>query len=128
MAKQPRLWRLDAAETTLLLLALDNKTIPEIIWFGSSLNELPDADSIVAMLDLPLPQAKLDNTVRLNLFPSSDSGLDINPSLRGHRQGTAFAHRFELEQIQEQPQQLTISLVAESAQLAVDLALSLIHI
>lgn len=125
MTKQPRLWRLDAAARTLLLLAPDSDAIPEIIWFGATLPADIDAAAVASMQDLPLPMAKLDSTVPLHLLPQHSQGLDCTPALRGHRNGADFAHRFVLQQIEPQQQTIRIHCIADAAALAFTIELHL---
>ncbi|MEM7256913.1 MAG: alpha-galactosidase [Pseudomonadota bacterium] len=125
MTKQPRLWRLDATARTLLLWAPDSESIPEILWFGSTLPDNIDAGAVADLQDLPVPMAKLDAAVPLHLLPQPSTGLDTSPALRGHRNGADFAHRFVPQHIDVQPHAIHINCVAAEASLGIIIELQL---
>lgn len=125
MAMQPGAWRLDTADTTLLLTASDAKSIPQIAWFGHSLGDEVSADTLCTMLELPVPQAKLDKAEALSVLPQLATGLDTTPALRGHRNGSAFAQQFELNQIEVREGVVSLGLTAQAAELEINMQFSL---
>ncbi len=121
----PHLWKLDALDTTLLLLATGTDDIPAIIWFGESLPDDIDSKTVHAITDIPAPMAKIDVPVPLCLFPERSSGIDCAPALRGHRDGKMFDHRFKRVAVNVRSNGLTVELIDQTAALAVTLALTL---
>ena len=124
------LWRLDATDTTLLLVASGDTDVPSVAWFGDRLpnvtgKESTDQDAIALITDLPLPMAKLDESVPLSLFPQRSTGIDCSPALRGHSNGTVFEHRFVRSSVVEADSSLIIELNDNTAGLAVSVELSL---
>ena len=123
------LWRLDAVDTTLLLKADDALDVPAIAWFGERLPQTENSDHdssvIAAITDLPLPMAKLDESVALSLFPQRSTGIDCSPGLKGHRDGTQFDHRFIRKNVTASTNKIRIDLIDEATELAVSIALSL---
>lgn len=124
----PSLWRLDSVDTTLLLLAKGESDVPSISWFG---DRLPDADNepgdIVTLTDLPLPMARLDESVPLSLFPQRSTGIDCSPALRGHFDGAFFDHCLSRVSVTKKDQHIHIALIDAAAGLEIDLSLSLHH-
>jgi len=123
----PSSWRLDSADTTLLLQAASDSDVPSIAWLGC---RLPDSNSdshsaIAAITDLPLPMAKLDASVPLSLFPQRSTGMDCSPALRGHSEGGRFDHRLLCHHVEVEESRIRVELVDEAAGLSVSLLLSL---
>ena len=124
------LWRLDATDTTVLLVASGESDVPSIVWYGDSLPlvknyNAAERDAIVSITDLALPMAKLDETVALSLFPQRSSGIDCLPALKGHCNGAQFDHCFIRDSVVEKDNSLIIELSDKSADLAVSLIVSL---
>ncbi len=139
------LWRLDATDTTVLLTASGESDVPAIAWFGDRLPSAPsqnsagqntadqnaadqnaaDQNAVALISDLPLPMAKLDESVSLSLFPQRSSGIDCSPALRGHCNGTRFDHQFVRSSVAEKDGSLIIELNDDSAELSVSLNVSL---
>ena len=119
------LWRLDANDTTVLLIASGDSDVPAIAWFGDRLpdnsakGDGTDLNAVTSMTDLPLPMAKLDQSVPLSLFPQRSTGIDCSPALRGHSNGTLFDHRFERSGVTQKDGGLLIELHDNAAELAV---------
>ena len=124
MPRYSRHWRLDAADTTLLLATTDDE-IPTLLWFGETLPANPDLAAIATLVDLPMGMAKADVPVALSLFPQDASGLDAPAALQAHRHGQGFAHRLRTHSVDSETGQLTIALEDESAGIAVQLTLTL---
>ncbi len=121
------LWRLDSVDSTLLLTASSQTSVPSIAWFGDRLPDTDDHDleSIIAITDLPIPMAKLDESVPLSLFPDRSSGIDCAPALRGHCDGGLFDHRMSRVSVEQSDQGLQIFLADAASRLEVALSLSL---
>lgn len=121
------LWRLDTADTTLLLTARGEADVPSITWFGDRLPDSSDAclESIAAISDLPLPMARLDESVPLSLFPQRSTGIDCLPALQGHFDGAFFDHRMNRASVVQSGCSLSIELTDAAAGLMVGLLLSL---
>ncbi len=121
------LWRLDSIDTTLLLTAEGESDVPSIVWFGDRLPDIDDKvlDAVTAMTDLPLPMAKLDESIALSLFPQRSTGMDCTPALRGHFDGNFFDHRVRRIKARGDGLNLCIELRDEAARLEVVLMLSL---
>ncbi len=121
------LWRVDSADTTLLLTARNTTDVPSIVWFGDLLpeNACKDSAMIAALTDLPLPMAKLDASVSLSLFPQRSSGIDCMPALKGHFDGRFFDHHLYRDSVELDDQEVRIVLKDTAAQLEVILQLAL---
>jgi len=119
------LWRLDAVDTTLLLLATGDDDVPSIIWFGQRIPASVNAESVASVCDLPLPMAKLDTSVPLSLFPQRSTGIDCLPAFRAHSDGTQFDHRFVRDKVAEIEGGLLIELRDPNSMLRVSLQLTL---
>lgn len=124
------LWRLDATDTTLLLIASGESDVPSIAWFGESLpsaldNNGTDNNIIASITDQPLPMAKLDQPVSLSLFPQRSTGIDCSQALRGHSNGTLFDHHFVRTSVVETDGSLMIELSDVNAGLVVSINVSL---
>ncbi len=119
------LWKFNAVDTTLLLLATAVDDVPSIVWYGENLPADIDVRRLQAITDLPLPMAKFDAPVPVSLFPERSSGIDCAPALRGHRDGSAFDHRFKRVAVVTQTDGLTVELADEVAGLALSIALTL---
>jgi len=95
-----RIWQLEGDDTSALFYRGSDKEIPQLIWFGQRLHTAVDAASIATLIDLPLPMAKLDTPVALDIFPQASSGIDCHPALRGHRNGRQFNHKFQCSSVE----------------------------
>jgi len=119
-------WRLDAIDATLLLQAQSKIDVPSIIWFGDRLPADVDKVSLHAITDLPLPMAKLDESVPLSLFPQRSTGTECSGALRGHNSdGSANDHRFKRRKVTERVGGVVIELHDEVAALEISISLSL---
>ena len=87
------IWQLTGDDTCALFYSADKEEIPQLVWFGESLQTEIDTTGIATLVDLPLPMAKLDTLVALDIFPQASSGIDCQPALRAHRNGRQFNHR-----------------------------------
>lgn len=125
MAVQTRLWRLDSATTTVLLHAKNTDDIPAIIWLGSRLHQPVSESALSALIDLPLPMAKLDSSVPHSLFPQTASGADFAPALCGHRSGSFFSHLFTCTGVTQHDQSIIVQLSDKAAELSVAIDLTL---
>lgn len=106
-----QLWHLAGKDTSALFYSINTAAIPQLIWFGERLQA--DADNlaaIAALTDLPSPMAKIDDPVPLDIFPQASTGIDCQPALRGHRNGTQFNHRLSCTSVVQQDNQLTVTL------------------
>ena len=97
-AKTAHLWRLDNADTT-VLVTTGHDDVPEIAWFGPALSHDIDLEALVCVRDLPNPNAKLDTPTRITLFPTHSTGFLGASALSGHRHGAAFAPVFHLDRV-----------------------------
>lgn len=122
---QSRLWQLDSGPTSVVLHASTADAIPAIAWIGKRLSEKLSFDSVAALTDLPLPMAKLDDTVPQTVFPQSATGTESSAALRGHRDGAFFAHRFICTKVEQRQHTLTIHLSDNAAQLGVTMQMEL---
>lgn len=122
---QSRLWQLDSGSASVVLHARTAAEVPAIVWIGKRLNQQLNVDAVAALTDLPLPMAKLDDTVPQTLFPQSATGTESASALRGHRDGAFFAHRFICTAVEQQRQTITIQLSDSAAQLEVAIQLIL---
>ncbi len=122
---QPRLWQLDSGPISVVLQSTNTTDIPAIVWIGKRLNEQLSINSVAALTDLPLPMAKLDNTVPQTVFPQSSTGTESSAALRGHRDGAFFAHRFACSNVEQHKQTLTIHLTDDAAELGATVHLQL---
>ena len=119
------LWRIDAADATLLLQAMTEHDVPSIVWFGDRLPEDVSPESVATITDIPLPMARLDTAVPLSLFPQRSTGMDCVPALRGHSDGKVFDCCFTRSGVREQQGGLEIELLDTQAQLRIRISISL---
>ena len=112
-----RLFRLDSDQSTLLLLSIDD-AIPAVIYYGDSLQSKLSPDLALQLSSDAIPMAKLDSRTQISLLPENSRGFYGEPGLQGHRNGKHFAHRFILEDIEENNTQLNLQAVDEAAELA----------
>lgn len=124
MSLYTRHWRLDGADTTLLLAARDDE-IPTLLWLGQALPETLDLNAIAQIGDIPIGMAKADTPVPLSLFPQESSGLDAPPALLAHRHGAGFAHRLTTRSVDCASEHLLVVLEDVSAGIEVRLTLAL---
>lgn len=88
-------WRLDAATATALIAATPYG--PELQYFGPLLDSgSRDAD---ALTDDSVLHASLDDAFARTLCPQASLGYCGSPGLAGHRDGSDFAHRWTLSQV-----------------------------
>ena len=127
-AEFAQLWRLDNAETTVLLTA-KHDALPELVWYGHALSPDINLAALRSACDLPNPNAKLDTPTAITLFPTSATGFMGASALTGHRQGTSFVSHFSLKGVQETSSPtgnaLTFSLGDDRAALEVEIRLTL---
>ena len=113
------------------MIASGDSDVPAIAWFGDRLpdnsakGDGTDLNAVTSMTDLPLPMAKLDQSVPLSLFPQRSTGIDCSPALRGHSNGTLFDHRFERSGVTQKDGGLLIELHDNAAELAVVIEVTL---
>ena len=123
MSNQPTYWRLDGVSTTLIVVP-DN-AVPRLYWFGSSLGNDIDIDTLMAHDDAALAFGSLDGVTPLSLFPQASTAYTGSPALNGHRNGSQYAHHLETQDVQLDKKQLTIHLHDKHTQLAVVITLCL---
>ena len=109
MSTYPTFWRLDGASTTLLVV--QDQAVPRIFWYGSRLVSDTDISSLLAHDDAALPFGTRDDVTPLSLFPQASTAYAASPALSGHRQGTQFAHYFQVIDVQSIEDTLTIQLL-----------------
>ena len=123
MSTYPTFWRLDGASTTLLVV--QDHAVPRIFWYGSRLGSDTDISSLLAHDDAALPFGTRDDVTPLSLFPQASTAYAASPALSGHRQGTQFAHYFQVVDVQAIEDTLTIQLRDKNTHLAIDITLKL---
>ena len=123
MPDQPAYWRLDGNATTLLVV--DDHACPRLYWCGSRLKSDLNLDTLLAHDDTALAFGGLDNLTPLSLFPQASTAYTGSPALCGHRNGQDFAHYFHTERIEQLNNSLTLTLNAPSAELSVQMVLTL---
>jgi len=74
------LWQLNGGDSCALFYSATSADIPRLIWFGGLLDADADKQSITALLDQPVPMAKLDAPIALDCFPQASSGIDCQPA------------------------------------------------
>lgn len=123
MSSQSAHWRLNGATTTLLVVA-DHK-VPRLYWLGDTIEGDIDTALLLGLDDTALPHGTLDEVTPLSLFPQASTGHAGSPALSGHRNGTQFAHDLRTHTIHQDETGITISLLDQTAGLAVELRLTL---
>ena len=126
------LWQLNGGDSCALFYSATSADIPRLIWFGGLLDADADKQSITALLDQPVPMAKLDAPIALDCFPQASSGIDCQPALRGHRNRKHFNHRFICTSVETTTatdstslQQLVISLTDTATELNAQISYTL---
>jgi len=129
------IWLLEGDDTCALFYRANNADIPQLVWFGQRLQTTLDAASIAPLIDLPLPMAKLDTPVPLDIFPQASSGIDCQPALRGHRNGRLFNPNFSCSSVEARStlkdktdtrsNQLIVTLTDDATELKVTITFSL---
>ncbi len=102
-------WRLDGGGCSLVLVA-QSGALPRLVYFGESLPKDVDAASLASAVSLPLAHASVDNPVPASVFPMLSTGHGGPPAMRGHRGGTSFGHRFDLDAVEQSAQSLALRL------------------
>lgn len=85
--------RLDSAETT-YVLAIVHQQLPGLVYWGRSLPESGNDESMCSILQAPVFQAGLDDPYQLNIYPETGRGFRGSPALQGHRDGYHWAGGF----------------------------------
>ena len=96
------IWQLTGDDTCALFYSAAKADIPQLIWYGEPCQTSISSTEIAALVDLPLPMAKLDTPVALDIFPQASSGIDCQPALRAHRNGRQFNHRLSCTSVETQ--------------------------
>lgn len=81
------------------LVIKTNQHIPEILYWGKKLPELDDLTPLLATLDRPVPQGRIDSDTVLSLCPELASGLFTSPGLEGSRNGQHWAPVFRFDEL-----------------------------
>jgi len=118
-------WQLTGEDTSAVFFSASEGELPQLIWFGETLQTPLDPSAAAALIDLPLPMAKLDNPVVLDIFPQASSGIDCHPALRGHRSGQQFNHHLSRSTIEHKNNQLTIELTDDVTEIKVIITFTL---
>lgn len=122
---QSRLWQLDSSQTSVLVHTRRTDEVPAIVWMGSRLSQPVTDSTLDAICDLPVPMAKLDESIAQTLFPQAATGTDASPALQGHRMGKNFSHQFVCTKVTQRKQSLAISLTDKAAELSITIDLAL---
>lgn len=110
-----------------LLLAITPEYFPQVIYWGEKLVFSPEEQSqLLSQLELPVPQAFLDNEHPLSLLPLWGNGdFNLN-ALSGSRSQQAWAPQFSQLSVTEiAPAQLEITAIDEIARLELTINLAL---
>lgn len=98
-------WRLDGANSTLLLLSRDG-SVPEIVHWGARLPALSETEAR-AMRDRAVAHNALDEDVpSATLLPTLGAGTFGHPALAAHRGDTDWTAEFALERVDAPPGRL----------------------
>ncbi len=96
---------------------------PELIYWGRSLAH-GDA-AMVAALDRPIPNSRIDEDAPVSLSPENGRGLFSVPGLEGHRQGQDWSPVFTTRTYQHTGQTLTLVCENPHARLTLRIELTL---
>jgi len=123
MSTQAALWRLDGANTTLLVV--QDFAVPRIIWWGSKLQTDISIDELLVHDDAALAFGGLDSVTPLSLFPQPSTGYMGSPALNAHRNGFQFAHSLTTKEVHLHDHTLHIQLTDHNAELELAIDISL---
>jgi len=123
MSIKPASWRLDGADSTLLVV--HDNTVPRLYWIGQRLQSDFNVAALLAHDDTALAFGMLDATAPLTLFPDASTGYMGSPALNGHRQSQDFAHRFALQNVEQSANKLSFELTDPASQLTAHIHLQL---
>ncbi|MEJ7647500.1 MAG: alpha-galactosidase [Nakamurella sp.] len=123
---QPELLHL-RADGVSVLLRLPPDRQAEILWWGTDLGPLSDAElsSVAAVSVGGVPNNSLDRPYRRGLLPERSQGYRGRPGLVGHRAGDAFAPLLRTAQLTADANTVVLTAVDERSGLQVDSTLEL---
>lgn len=117
-------WRLDGADTTLLLLGRGEQ-LPEIVHWGARLPALT-AEDVCAMRDRAVAPNALDDDVPFaSVLPTLGAGTFGGPALAAVRGRVDWTAEFRLDQVEERPQALVLHASDPVSFLTLEIRLSL---
>ncbi len=117
------IYRLDSAESTLLLISIE-QAIPTVIYYGSRLNSQLDAATAETLVSDAIPNAMLDSRVNISLLPENSRGFFGEAGLQGHRDGNNFTHRFVLTETLRETDKLVFTATDDTAGLQITTTIS----
>ena len=101
-------------------VVIDLQAGPAIVHWGADLGDA-DAATLSSLAVAARPQrvsGGLDETPRLGLVTAASDGWHGTPSLEGHRNGSAFAARFETGRVERREHGVTVHLTDDETGLA----------
>ena len=119
---QGTVWRLDRADTTLLLVASMGEQ-PRILHYGKVLPSIDDSSSLLMASQPGWPHGTLDDRAFAGVFPQAASGFGGQPALLAHADGKTVDALLALQEVIESEHALTFVFFSEA--LRVELKLEL---
>ena len=91
-------YRLDSRKDTLVLVS-NAGAVPEVLYYGTRLDDSADLDTVAVLSQRPLPYGGLDEEESVSCLPEAGRGFSGWPGISAHRNGSETNSQFVIDAI-----------------------------